>query len=186
MMRGWLRETMPLPGRSPGEAPRPVLEGRPSLLAALDVPFKALATLAALVLPVFIATALMTGEPVNTMRHLRLIDLFQIAPAFLLAFAPAVRLAFTRYHIDEEGVRVRAQVLARSESRVSWDKVTAIRHRITLVDRLLGLQRIDIIAYGERGATLHLVGIRNARILRDLAAKRMREHTTAGHMVSND
>jgi uncharacterized membrane protein YdbT with pleckstrin-like domain len=186
MMRGWFREQL-VPVAEPGsDETKIIVEGRPSLLAALDVPFKAIGTVALLILPFIITAALIRGEPVTSLRDLPTLELMQLAPAFLLAFAPAIRLAFTRYRIDEEGVQVHSQVLSRTESRVAWDKVTAIRHRITLVDRVLGLQRIDIIAYGERGTTLHLVGMRNVRLLRDLAAQRMREHTTAGHLVSND
>lgn len=176
----------PLPGGTEEATGNVPFQTRPSLLAALDVPFKAFGTVAILAAPFFITGAVISGRPGTFASLFTLFELLQIAPAFLVAFAPAVRIVFTRYLIDDEGIRVHVQVLAKSESRVAWDKVTAIRHRVTLVDRILGIQRVDIIAYGERGTTLRLVGLRDAARLRDLAAKKMRGHASLGALLRSD
>lgn len=166
--------------------PSAELEARPSLWAALDVPFKALGTLAAFLLPAVVTGGFVAGDPFAALSLFVILELVQVVPAFLLAFAPAVRILFTRYSIDDEGVRVTTQVLARQDARVAWEKVTAIRHRVTLIDRLFGIQRVDIIAYGERGTTLRLVGLRDAKRVRDLAAAKMRQHASLGALLSGD
>lgn len=104
----------------------------------------------------------------------------------LASLAPAVQIAFTRYVFDDEGIREKVQILSRSEKRVRWEKVTALLHRRTMLDRLLGIERLDIVAYGERGTTLHLVGLREARPLRALVAQQMRRQATVRHLMAND
>ncbi|HET6399233.1 MAG TPA: PH domain-containing protein, partial [Candidatus Thermoplasmatota archaeon] len=96
------------------------------------------------------------------------------------------RLAFTRYHLDDEGVRVRTAFLGRSERRVPWGKVTLVRHRRTLLDRLFGLSRVEIVAYGDRGAVLHLTGLRDARPVRQRAAMQMRRSASVAGLFRND
>jgi membrane protein YdbS with pleckstrin-like domain len=158
---------------------------RPSLRAALDVPFKVIGVLLFLTLP-FGTTGAILGGPQLFLPFVPFVFLLQIAPALLITFAPAIRLVYTRYIIDQDGIRVRSQVLSATESRVPWEKVTAIEHRRTFFDRLLGIERLHVIAYGVRGTTLRLIGLRNARQLRDLTARKMREHATAETIFSND
>jgi uncharacterized membrane protein YdbT with pleckstrin-like domain len=97
-----------------------------------------------------------------------------------------VQIAFTTYTFDDDGLIVRTQVLARSERRVPWEKVTALRHRRTWLDALLRIERLDVIAYGERGTTLHLVGLRDAAPLRAEVARRMRETATVEALLRSD
>jgi uncharacterized membrane protein YdbT with pleckstrin-like domain len=92
----------------------------------------------------------------------------------------------TRYELDAEGVRVRSSVIARSEERVAWEKVTLLVHRRGLVDRVLGIEALDVVAYGVRGTTLRLVGLRDARPLRDYAARHMRESASVAALFDND
>ncbi len=104
----------------------------------------------------------------------------------LLTLGPVLRVAFTRYTFDETGIRVRSALLLKSEQRVPWNKVTALRHRRTIVGWMLGIEMIEIVAYGKRGPTLRLVGLRNAAALRSMVARRMRESATVGNLLSSD
>jgi membrane protein YdbS with pleckstrin-like domain len=159
----------------------------PSMRAAMDVPLKVLFVLLLLFGP-FTATGILFGPPLEPGREplSTLFRIYQFWPLLIFVFAPAVRLRFTRYVVDAEGIRTRTQLLSITEERISWDKVTAIRYQRTLFDRLLGLERLSVIAYGERGATIRLVGLRDAKELRKLTAQKMREHATAETIFSSD
>ncbi|MGB0653310.1 MAG: PH domain-containing protein [Thermoplasmatota archaeon] len=159
--------------------------GRPSLLAAMDVPLKILLAGAGVAAP-FVVSAALADKPVPILAALFGLESLNILYALAAPLIPAVQLLFTRYTVDEEGIRVQVQILSRSEHRVQWDKVTAITHRRTLFDRLFGIERLDIIAYGERGATVHLQGLRQAAWLRDLAAQQMRRTATVSNLLLND
>jgi uncharacterized membrane protein YdbT with pleckstrin-like domain len=158
---------------------------RPSLLAALDTVVKVAGVLFFFTAPLLVP-ALFNGGPISLTAAFVGLQGTNLYIAVLFAFLPAVRLAFTRYELDEEGIRVTTQILARSEKRVPWEKVTALRHRRTVVDLLVGIERIDVVAYGERGATLHLVGLRGARTIRDQVAVQMRRSATAESLFRSD
>lgn len=158
---------------------------RPSLRAAVDVPFKFIAAIFFFFLP-FQIGALFTDRPALVFGALTTIQLLQFFPVLFATLVPAFQLAFTRYIIDEEGIKVKVQILQKTEHRVQWEKVTALLHRRTLIDRVLGIERLDIIAYGERGTTLKLVGLRHAAPLRDLVARRMRETASVERLFEND
>lgn len=105
--------------------------------------------------------------------------LFAVAAAFL-------KVGFTRYVLDQDGIHVRTRLLSTQEQRVPWEKVTAVRQARSIFDSLLGVERLDVIAYGERGATLHLVGLRDAAPLRDLVAQRMRHSASLESLLRRD
>lgn len=160
-------------------------ELRPNLLAAVDTLGKVLGAAAAFALPV-IVPALLLGEAVAAGALFAFSQLVGLYPALVAAAFPAINLAFTRYHLDEEGIRIRTQFLQKSEKRVAWEKITAVRHRRTVWDVLTGLERIDVVAYGERGATLHLVGLKDAATVRNRIALRMRESATVDALIRGD
>ncbi len=161
---------------------------RPSLWAALEVLAKVFLALTPIAVPVVVSLALSGRLDLRREGPLIvvLLDNLELLFAALLAFAPVVKVAFTRYTFDEEGIRVRVQVLGRTDQRVPWEKVTALRHRRGILDRLLGLGRLDVIAYGEKGTVLRLVGLRDDRRLRDLVARRMRESASVASLFRND
>ncbi len=161
------------------------VELRPSLLAAVDTVTKVLGIVAAFLLPVLIP-ALIAGEFAAALGTFAFVETISLYPALVAAFWPAVNLAFTRYQVEEDGLRVRTQFLQKKEQRVPWEKVTAVRHRRTALDVLTGLERIDVIAYGERGATMHLVGLRDAGPIRDRIARRMRDSATVEALFRSD
>lgn len=176
----------PRPPPPPGEVPVTTHTFRPSLLAALDVPIKILVFVFIFFLPLGIGGAAATGDPLVAILGPAFVTALNFFPALFALLAPAVQIMFTRYVIDDDGIRVTVQFLSKNESRVNWPKVTAITHKRTVVDRIFGIERLDIVAYGERGTTLRLVGLRDAPQLRDLAAKKMREHATVEALFSND
>lgn len=163
---------------------------RPSLRAALGRVGVAFLVVTAFFLPFQIGTGMQAfgddeGEPAGFW-----VLAFEIASnlviPFLVSLAPALQLAFTRYILDDEGIRERVQLLSRSDKRVRWDKVTALQHRRTFVDRILQIERVDVVAYGSRGTTLHLVGLRRAPYIRGLVARQMRAQASVSGMLRND
>lgn len=161
---------------------------KPSLLAALDAVAKVAGAILALgisvALPIFLSEGGVEGA-VGAFILAAIGGPF-VLPAIIAAMVPAVRLAFTTYILDEEGIRVQTQILEKTEKRVQWEKVTAVGHRRTIVDRALGIERVDVIAYGMRGATIHLVGLRDAPALRDMVSRRMRETASVAALTHND
>lgn len=158
---------------------------KPSLRAAMDAPVKVLGAVTSVLLPVVIPAAI-EGESIGAAVFFFGIEAFALYPALAAALVPAVQLAFTTYTFEEDGLVVRTQILARSERRVPWEKVTALRHRRTLLDVVFRIERLDVIAYGERGTTLRLVGLRDAAPLRSLVARRMRETSTVEALLRSD
>ena len=160
---------------------------RPSLRAAFDVLGKLAGALALFGLPFWVGLAVQ-GNP-KGLREIATIvaggglGLFY---GVLAAFGPLVQLAFTQYVIEPDGIRVRTQILSKSERRVQWEKVTMLRHRRTLIDRFFGIDRLDVVAHGARGTTLHLVGLRDATRLRDHAARKMRACAAVGGRFGDD
>lgn len=113
-------------------------------------------------------------------------SLLAVLPAAAALLVPAIRLAFTKYHLDDDGVRVHSDLISRNDQRVPWEKVTVLQQRRSLVDRLAGIDNLHVVAYGARGTTLHLVGLRNVKPVRDFAAQRMRESASVESLLRND
>ncbi len=159
---------------------------RPSLRAGVERFLAALAGVSVFFVPIIVGVFLGTddGRQAGVLGGLDIV--FSIAVPLAVSVTPAIRLAFTRYIFDDEGIRERVQLLSKTEKRVKWEKVTALQHRRTLLDRILGVERLDIIAYGARGATLHLVGLREAGPLRGIVARQMRQQASVRRLFSND
>lgn len=176
--------------------PKDAILIRPSLWVAAGQVGKFLLGLAAALVPVFIGLVTVEDDPAGrSVEGLwgRLIELgrvadeiSQVAFAAVGLFLPAVRLIFTRYSIGPDDVRVKHQLLGRSEQRVDWKKVTALRYRRTLFDRLVRTERLDIVAYGKRGTTLRLLGLRKDSGIRDFASRKMRETASVEALFEND
>ncbi|MGB1586520.1 MAG: PH domain-containing protein [Thermoplasmatota archaeon] len=162
---------------------------RPSLRAAIGPSLLAVLGIGLLLVPAFMGLAqqddVETG--LGALDVLLILSqnsqyLFALAPAL----APAINVLTTRYVLAGDGIRLRKQFLSKEEHKVTWEKVTALRHKRSLLDRLLGIERLDVIAYGERGATLHLVGLRDAAPLRDHVGVRMRQSATVDALFRSD
>jgi uncharacterized membrane protein YdbT with pleckstrin-like domain len=181
------------PPYGPERLPEPGEEGghitlKPSLWAGLDIVAKAVMGILLVALP-FVLSAFFQGDAGRTIGLLALVvggfD-FTLIYATLAALFPMAQLAFTRYVVDEEGIRVHVQLFNRSETRVAWEKITLLRQRRTLVDRLFGIERLDVVAHGVRGTTLRLVGLRDAPRLRNLVAERMRASASVTSLLRSD
>ncbi len=162
-----------------------MIQTRPSMRAAVDQGVKVLGLFATLLVPVAIGL-LAQGRPAAAIATLIAGQVTSLYPAMIAAALPALRLYFTRYAIDDDGVRVTTNLLAKSDQRIPWEKVTAIRHRRTVLDAILGITRVDVIAYGRRGATLHLVGLQDGRGVRQEVARRMRSACSVDALTGRD
>lgn len=179
----WLPASTPT--RQP--APEPGILLKPSLLAAASVLAKVAAFLA-FVLTVPIVVALLGGTGLEALAAILIAEtsLFAVLPALVGILIPAVRLLATTYELDGDGVRVRSSIIARSDQRVPWEKVTLLLQHRSLVDRVLGIASVTIVAYGAHGATLRLVGLRDPAPVRDYAARKMRESASVASLFTND
>lgn len=180
---GWL------PAATPGwvSVPEPGLSLRPSLLAAASV-FAKIVVFLAFVFAVPFLVALLSGSDLAFLGAVLLAEtsVFAVLPAIAGLVLPAIRLFATRYDLDGEGVRVRSSIIARSDQLVPWDKVTLLMQHRSIVDRVLGIASVTIVSYGVKGATLHLVGLRDPAPVRDYAARKMRESASVASLFAND
>lgn len=110
----------------------------------------------------------------------------ELLPLFVGVAIAFVRIGFTRYVLDQDGIHVRTQVLATKEERVPWEKVTAVLHKRTVFDAILRIERLHVVAYGEAGRTLRLVGLRDAGPLRNVVAARMLQGSSMETLMRRD
>lgn len=178
---------IPVPNPAPAPTPRPALAVKPSLRAAASTFAKVVALVAFLfALPIVVAFLSGNGLAIVGSVLLAEFSLFAMLPAIAGLLLPAIRLYATRYELDEDGVRVHSSIVARSDQRVTWDKVTLLVQHRSLIDRALGIESLAIVAYGARGTTLQLVGLRDAAPLRAFAARKMRESASVDALFAND
>ncbi len=159
---------------------------RPSLRAALERFLLALTGVSVFFAPLILGSYFGDDREPQAGIFAGLDIVFSVAIPVLVSLAPAIQLAFTRYVFDDEGIRERVQLLSKTEKRVKWEKVTALQHRRTLLDRILGIERLDVIAYGARGTTIRLVGLKEAGALRNIVGRQMRRQASVSRLFSND
>ena len=160
---------------------------RPRLRAAVGPSLVALLGIAAFLVP--IALGISTQPEFEGRGFGRLLIIWEnLEWLFLLtpALAPVVKVLTTRYVLEETGLREEVRFLNTTERRVQWEKVTALRQRRGLLDRMLGIERLDVIAYGQRGATIHLIGLTEVAPLRTHLAQKMRESATVEALFRTD
>lgn len=164
-------------------------EVRPSLWAAADVPLRFLGSLFLLFLPFgVVGLSLSQSNPGGALGTFLIgtITIYEIAPALIVPFLPALRILFTRYIVTNDEILIYTQILSKTERRIPWDKVTTVRQSITILDRLVGTARLNVSAYGLRGTTFHLVGLRDVDVLRNIIARKMRRNATIDALMSAD
>jgi uncharacterized membrane protein YdbT with pleckstrin-like domain len=166
--------------------PADVLELRPSLWAAASTFARVASYLGiSLLAPVLVAVFLGRSALIASFLLAEL-SLAAVLPASIFILIPAVRLAFTKYSLDEDGVRVHSDLVSRNDQRVPWEKVTVLQQHRSIVDRLAGIENLDVVAYGARGTTLRLVGLRDVDAVRRLASRRMREAASVEALFRSD
>lgn len=166
---------------------------RPSLRAATGQMLTVIAYLVMLGIPSLVVGRLAAGNLdlspealVGLLLAAVGLALAGLYPILIAVVAPFLQLGFTRYVLDQDGIHVRTRILASKEQRVPWEKVTSVTHRRSVFDSVLGIERLDVVAYGARGTTLHLVGLRNAASLRNLVALRMRQSASFESFLRRD
>jgi uncharacterized membrane protein YdbT with pleckstrin-like domain len=158
---------------------------RPSLWAGLEAVAHLLAQLAPVLLS-FLIPYVVFGVVERDATPFLFLENLDLGFGLLLALGPAVRVAFTRYTLDDEGIRVRSTFLSKSDQHVAWEKITALRHRRTVLGWLVGIETLEVVAYGKKGTSLRLVGLRDAALLRDQVARRMRSTASVAALFRND
>lgn len=158
---------------------------KPRLRAALPGSLAAFGGLVSIAVPVLLG---IDAAPDGAGAGGRLFLLNNLEYLFLFtpALAPIIKVLTTTYIIEEDGIREQARFLSTTDRRITWEKVTALRQRRSVFDALLGIQRLDVIAYGERGATIHLVGLSNAPELRNRFARNMRDSASVDSLFRAD
>lgn len=171
---------------TPAEALPVALVLKPSLWAAASTFARVAGYLGLALLAPILAAIFLGRSSALAAIVLAEFSLIAVLPAAAALLVPAIRLAFTRYHLDAEGVRVHSDLISRNDQRVPWEKVTVLHQRRSLVDRIAGIDTLDVVAYGARGTTLHLVGLRDITTVRQFAAQKMRDSASVEALFRND
>lgn len=168
------------------DAPPTSMVLKPSLWAAASTFARVIGSIALALLAPFLVAVFLGRSGLLASIILAEFSLLAVLPAAAALLVPAIRLAFTRYDLDEEGVRVHSDLVSRNDQRVSWEKVTVLQQRRSLVDRLAGIDNLHVVAYGARGTTLHLVGLRDVATVRQFAARKMRDAASVDALFRSD
>ncbi|MCC7374133.1 MAG: PH domain-containing protein [Verrucomicrobiales bacterium] len=109
-----------------------------------------------------------------------------VPPAFpILIIVLYFRYHTMRYRFDGEGVSMRWGILFRREVLLNYGRIQDIQIRANLVERWLGLARIEIqTAAGNSGAEMTLEGFLNYEQVRDYLYEKMRG--SKGHAAMPD
>lgn len=88
-----------------------------------------------------------------------------------------------RYRFDEEGIQMKWGILFRNEVLLNYSRIQDIHVRSNVVERWLGLARIEIqTAAGSGSAEMTLEGLTDPEAMRDFLYSRMRG-AKDGHSV---
>lgn len=99
-------------------------------------------------------------------------------PLFPILIVPAFfRYHTMRYRFDADGISMRWGILFRREVNLTYARIQDIHLTSNLVERWLGLARIQIqTASGSAAAEMTLEGLENYETVRDFLYARMRGH----------
>lgn len=99
-------------------------------------------------------------------------------PLFPILIVPAFfRYHTMRYRFDADGISMRWGILFRREVNLTYARIQDIHLTSNLVERWLGLARIQIqTASGSAAAEMTLEGLENYETVRDFLYSRMRGH----------
>ena len=95
---------------------------------------------------------------------------------FPIVFVPLfIRYKTLKYRFDSKGVSMSWGLLFHTEVYLTYRRVQDIHVTRNIVERWLGLAKVPIqTASGTSGATMEIVGVREAEALRDFLYTRMR------------
>jgi len=152
---------------------------RPHPLAALEPALRTLFAFGALA-----AMSVLAADSTSLVSNW--IGYTELIIGFVVAFLPAVRVLFTSYEVNESGLRARTAMLATTEQKVPWEKVTLLRHKRTLLDTIFGLEHLDVVAYRKHGATVRIVGLRRNSTMPAWMGEAMRKNSSIGALLRAD
>src|SRR3954471_19954801 len=102
-----------------------------------------------------------------------------VAIASNVAFPVTIVLLYFRYHtmryrFDAEGIHMRWGILVRHEVMLNYSRIQDIQLRANVVERWLGLARIEIQTASGSSSEMTLEGITDHAAMRDFLYSRMR------------
>jgi len=102
-------------------------------------------------------------------------------PLFPIVLIPHYfRYHTMRYRFDEDGISMRWGILFRREIHLTYTRIQDIHLTSNLVERWLGLARIQIqTASGSSAAEMTIEGIKAYDLVRDFIYSKMRGHSAA-------
>lgn len=113
------------------------------------------------------------------------------AVASLLAFPIVLLVLYFRYNtmrykFDEQGISKSWGILFRNQTVVNYSRIQDVHLRSNVVERWLGLARVDIqTASGSGGAEMTIEGLQNFEEVRDFLYSRMRGAKQHGHAAQD-
>ncbi len=115
-------------------------------------------------------------RPAPALLNYYIISSLALGPFFFLVLIPLYfRYHTLRYRFDAEGIHMRWGILFRREINLTYMRVQDIHLRSNLVERWLGLARIEVqTASGSAGAEMTLEGLLEFEAIRNYLYTRMR------------
>ncbi len=117
-----------------------------------------------------------TIGPERSLMKYYVLQSLLLGPFFLFALVPLYfRYQTMRYEVDDEGITMRWGILFRREISLTYTRIQDIHLSSNLVERWLGLARIQIqTASGSAAAEMTVEGMYNFEAVRDFFYSRMR------------
>ncbi len=109
-----------------------------------------------------------------------------------VAFPAVMPVLFFRYHtmryrFDAEGIHMKWGILFKREIMLNYSRIQDIHLRASLLERLLGLARIEIqTAAGTAGGAMTLEGLEDHDAMRDFLYSRMRGYRQESAVREDD
>lgn len=159
---------------------------QPSLIAAIELAVRIFGSIFVLIATGLIIYVAQGGDVRVGLASAVAANGQAILITIIFSGAPIVNLIVTRYRIDEDGVMMQSQLFQKTEQRVGWEKVTALEERRGLLGTIFGFSELVVVAYGSRGAKIHVRGVRDVAALRERLAEKMAEAVSIPAILQSD
>lgn len=110
-------------------------------------------------------------------------ELLYLAPRIVRAW---IHVAFTEYVLTTNRIYSRTEFLSTDLRVVPYERVTMLLVRRNLMERVLGIARVHVRAYGDVEQQIRLRGLRDPWPLFRVAREGLRTHNTADAIVRSD
>lgn len=111
------------------------------------------------------------------------VELFYLVPRIGVAW---IHVAFTEYTLTTDRIYVRTEFITADLKTVPYEKVSLVRIRRGLFQRLLGVTEVSVRAYGAEEGHVRLRGLVDPVAAFQTCRDQIRVHNTAASLVRSD